>query len=117
MYTFYEYPKCSTCKQAKTELKDLGLDFEAIDIKTNPPQVEILRDLMEKSNLDLKKFFNTSGNSYRALGLKDKFNQLTVDEALALLSADGMLIKRPILIKDGKILQIGYRTAYKDLKL
>ncbi|MGZ7144767.1 ArsC/Spx/MgsR family protein, partial [Streptococcus pyogenes] len=73
--------------------------------------------LMEKSGLDLKKFFNTSGNSYRALGLKDKFDTLTVDQALELLAADGMLIKRPILIKDGKILQIGYRTAYEELDL
>ena len=117
MYTFYEYPKCSTCKAAKAELVKLGLDFEAIDIKTNPPQVEILRGLLDKSNLELKKFFNTSGNSYRALGLKDRFDQLTVDEALKLLAADGMLIKRPILIKDGRVLQIGYRTPYEDLGL
>ena len=117
MYIFYEYPKCSTCKQAKAELKSLGLDFEAIDIKNNPPKTEMLGALMEQSDLDLKKFFNTSGNSYRKLGLKDRFDQLTVDEALELLAADGMLIKRPILIKDGKILQIGYRTAYKDLGL
>ena len=117
MYTFYEYPTCSTCKEAKAELKRLGLDFEAIDIKTNPPQVELLKGLLDKSNLELKKFFNTSGNSYRALGLKDRFDQLTVDEALELLAADGMLIKRPILIKDGRVLQIGYRTPYADLGL
>ena len=117
MYTFYEYPTCSTCKAAKAELKRLGLDFEAIDIKTNPPQVELLKGLLDKSNLELKKFFNTSGNSYRALGLKDRFDQLTVDEALELLAADGMLIKRPILIKDGRVLQNGYRTPYADLGL
>lgn len=117
MYTFYEYPKCTTCKKAKAELVRLGLDFEAIDIKINPPQVETLRDLMENSNLNLKNFFNTSGNSYRALGLKDKFDNLTVNQALELLAADGMLIKRPILIKDGNILQIGYRTAYELLEL
>ena len=75
------------------------------------------RGLLDKSNLELKKFFNTSGNSYRALGLKDRFDQLTVDEALELLAADGMLIKRPILIKDGRVLQIGYRTPYADLGL
>ena len=117
MYTFYEYPKCSTCKAAKAELEKLGLDFEAIDIKTNPPQVEILRGLLDKSNLEMKKLFNTSGNSYRALGLKDRFDQLTVDEALKLLAADGMLIKRPILIRDGRVWQNGYRTAYADLGL
>lgn len=117
MYTFYEYPKCTTCKKAKKELQDLGLAFEAIDIKNNPPQVDILRQLLEKSDMNLKQFFNTSGNSYRELGLKDKFDDLTVDEALALLSKDGMLIKRPILIDKDKVLQIGYRTPYADLHL
>lgn len=117
MYTFYEYPKCSTCQKARKELVALGVNFESIDIKTNPPQVEILRELMEKSELDLKKFFNTSGNSYRALGLKERFDTLTVNEALELLAADGMLIKRPILVKDGQVLQIGYRTSYEDLGL
>ncbi|HGO8538096.1 TPA: ArsC/Spx/MgsR family protein, partial [Streptococcus suis] len=60
---------------------------------------------------------NTSGNSYRELGLKDKFESLTVDQALDLLANDGMLIKRPLLIQDGKILQIGYRTKYENLGL
>ncbi|MDY5974839.1 ArsC/Spx/MgsR family protein, partial [Streptococcus hyovaginalis] len=69
------------------------------------------------SGLDLKKFFNTSGNSYRELDLKDKFDSLAVDEALELLSKDGMLIKRPILIKDDKVLQIGYRSPYEALDL
>lgn len=117
MYTFYEYPKCMTCQKAKKELLALGVEFEAIDIKKNPPQVELLGDLLANSSLDLKKLFNTSGNSYRALGLKDKFDDLSVEEALKLLAADGMLIKRPILIKDGKILQIGYRTPYMELGL
>ncbi|TCD46628.1 Spx/MgsR family RNA polymerase-binding regulatory protein [Streptococcus sp. X16XC17] len=117
MYTFYEYPKCTTCKKAKKELQDLGLEFEAIDIKTNPPKVEILREWMGRSDLNLKQFFNTSGDSYRELGLKDKFDSLTVDEALELLSQDGMLIKRPILLKDQQVLQIGYRTSYADLQL
>ncbi|MBM7643520.1 arsenate reductase family protein [Streptococcus loxodontisalivarius] len=116
MLTFYQYPKCTTCRKAIKELTDLGLDFESVDIKSNPPQVQILRDLLEQSDIKLKQLFNTSGNSYRELGLKDKFDSLSVDEALELLSKDGMLIKRPILIKDGKILQIGYRTAYADLE-
>lgn len=117
MYTFYEYPKCTTCKKAKKELDRLGLAYESVDIKTNPPKVSLLKELLENSGLDLKKFFNTSGNSYRELGLKDKFDSLTVDEALELLSKDGMLIKRPILIKDDKVLQIGYRTPYAELDL
>lgn len=117
MLLFYEYPKCSTCRAAKAELQALGLDFEAIDIKSNPPQASQLKEWMEATGLELKKYFNTSGNSYRTLGLKDRFDQLTVDQALELLASDGMLIKRPLLIQDGKILQIGYRTAYKELGL
>ncbi|MFM0600917.1 arsenate reductase family protein [Streptococcus suis] len=117
MILFYEYPKCSTCRAAKAELKSLGLEFEAIDIKATPPSADQLKSWMEATGLDLKKYFNTSGNSYRQLGLKDKFDILTVDQALDLLANDGMLIKRPLLIQDGKILQIGYRTKYENLGL
>ena len=117
MYTFYEYPKCSTCRKAKAELNQLGLDVESINIKENPPSAQFLKELLAGSDLELKKFFNTSGQSYRSLGLKDKLPTLSVDEAVNLLASDGMLIKRPILIKDGKFLQIGYRTPYQDLNL
>ena len=117
MYIFYQYPKCSTCRKAKAELDQLGLDIESIDIKENPPSAAFLKDLLASSELDLKKFFNTSGQSYRSLGLKDKLADMTLDEAVELLASDGMLIKRPILIKDDKILQIGYRTPYADLNL
>lgn len=115
MILFYEYPKCSTCRAAKAELKKLGLEFEAIDIKTTPPKAAQLKEWMDATGLELKKYFNTSGNSYRELGLKDRFADLTVDEALDLLANDGMLIKRPLLIQDGKILQIGYKTPYENL--
>ncbi|HEL1542192.1 TPA: arsenate reductase family protein [Streptococcus suis] len=117
MIIFYEYPKCSTCRAAKAELNSLGLEFEAIDIKSTPPSAEELKAWMEATGLELKKYFNTSGNSYRELGLKDKFDSLTVVQALDLLANDGMLIKRPLLIQDGKILQIGYRTKYENLGL
>ncbi|HEL2474729.1 TPA: arsenate reductase family protein [Streptococcus suis] len=117
MIIFYEYPKCSTCRAAKAELNSLGLEFEAIDIKSTPPSAEELKAWMEATGLELKKYFNTSGNSYRELGLKDKLESLTVDQALDLLANDGMLIKRPLLIQDGKILQIGYRTKYENLGL
>ncbi|MFA9414284.1 Spx/MgsR family RNA polymerase-binding regulatory protein [Streptococcus sp. E29BA] len=114
-YLYYEYPKCSTCKAAKKELNQLGVAFEAIDIKATPPTASQLKEWMAATGLELKKYFNTSGNSYRTLGLKDRFDSLTEEEALALLAADGMLIKRPLLIKDGKILQIGYKTPYEEL--
>ncbi|CYX79297.1 arsenate reductase family protein [Streptococcus suis] len=117
MILFYEYPKCSTCRAAKAELKSLGLEFEAIDIKSTPPSAEEIKAWMEATGLELKKYFNTSGNSYRELGLKDKFDSLSLEQALNLLANDGMLIKRPLLIQDGKILQIGYRTKYENLGL
>ncbi len=101
----------------KAELKSLGLEFEAIDIKSTPPSAEELKAWMEATGLELKKYFNTSGNSYRELGLKDKFDSLSLEQALNLLANDGMLIKRPLLIQDGKILQIGYRTKYENLGL
>lgn len=113
MYYFYEYPKCTTCKKAKAELQHLGIEFEAIDIKKNPPSADRLKKWIELSRLPLKNFFNTSGQSYRALGLKDHFSELTLDEAVTLLAADGMLIKRPILVKDDKVIQIGYKTSYE----
>ena len=117
MYTFYEYPKCSTCRKAKAELNQLGLEVESVNIKENPPSAQFLRELLEGADLELKKFFNTSGQSYRSLGLKDKLPTLSQDEAVKLLSSDCMLIKRPILINDGKVLQVGYRSPYKDLNL
>ncbi|MFW5457719.1 Spx/MgsR family RNA polymerase-binding regulatory protein [Streptococcus hyovaginalis] len=104
------------CKSAQAIGSAVGKN-PPIDIKTNPPKVSFLKELLENSNLDLKKFFNTLGNSYRELDLKDKFDTLTVDEALELLSQDGMLIKRPILVKGDKVLQIGYRSPYEALDL
>lgn len=116
-YLYYEYPKCSTCKAAKKELLALGISFTAIDIKTSPPTVEQLKTWLDKTGIELKAYFNTSGNSYRSLGLKDKWQDLTEEEVLKLLAADGMLIKRPLLIRDDHLLQIGYKTPYSALGL
>ncbi|EHI69933.1 arsenate reductase family protein [Streptococcus ictaluri] len=117
MITFYQYPKCSTCQKALKELSALGLDVATIDIKANPPKAEIIKKWMITSDYSIKNFFNTSGNSYRQLGLKDKIDGLTIDQAAELLAKDGMLIKRPILVKDDKVLQVGYRKPYQDLNL
>ena len=117
MFTFYHYPKCTTCQRAKKELDQLGISYQAIDLKENPPTAKILGELLDSSDYSLKQLFNTSGNSYRALGLKDKFASLTREEALNLLAADGMLIKRPLLVKDGKLLQVGHRKSYRELGL
>ena len=117
MLQFIEYPKCSTCRKAKAELNQLGVDFEAVDIVKETPSQEQLLQWMTNSDLEIKSFFNTSGIKYRELGLKGKVPHLTAQEAADLLSTDGMLIKRPLLVQDGRIVQVGYRTEYKDLNL
>ena len=117
MLQFIEYPKCSTCRKAKAELKELGLDFEAVDIVQNTPSRDQLLDWIQNSDFELKSFFNTSGLKYRELGLKEKVPHLTAQEAADLLATDGMLIKRPLLVRDNQILQIGYRKAYAELEL
>ena len=117
MLQFIEYPKCSTYRKAKAELKELGLDFEAVDIVQNTPSRDQILDWIQNSDFELKSFFNTSGLKYRDLGLKEKVPHLTAQEAADLLATDGMLIKRPLLVRDNQILQIGYRKAYAELEL
>ena len=117
MLQFIEYPKCSTCRKAKAELNQLGVDFEAVDIVQNTPSLDQLLDWIQNSDFELKAFFNTSGLKYRELGLKEKVPHLTAQEAADLLATDGMLIKRPLLVRDNRILQIGYRKAYEELGL
>ncbi|WP_102273953.1 arsenate reductase family protein [Cytobacillus massiliigabonensis] len=106
--TFYWYPKCGTCRKAKKWLDDHNLAYEAIHIADNPPSASDLKSLYEKSGLDIKKFFNTSGQKYRELGLKDKVKSLSNDELLDLLATDGMLIKRPI-VTDGNNVTVGFK--------
>ena len=103
-----EYPKCTTCQKAKKFLTDNGVEFTARHIKEDNPTYEELKLWYEKSGLPLKKFFNTSGLLYKSMDLKNKLPQMSEDEQLKLLSTDGMLVKRPILITDTKIL-VGFR--------
>ena len=105
---FIEYPKCTTCQKAKKFLVDNGVDFTARHIKEENPTFEELKLWHEKSALPLKKFFNTSGLLYKSMDLKNKLPEMSEDEQLKLLSTDGMLVKRPILITDSKIF-VGFR--------
>ena len=106
---FLEYPPCSTCKKAKKWLDDHGLTYTARHIKEENPTYEELSRWLEVSGLPVKKFFNTSGLQYKALGLKEKLPQMSQDEQLRLLSSDGMLVKRPIVVtEDGSVL-VGFR--------
>ena len=106
--TFYWYPKCGTCRNAKKWLDAHQLSYEEVHIVEHPPSREELQEFYLKSGLELKKFFNTSGMKYRELGIKDKMKSATDDELLELLASDGMLIKRPILT-DGDRVTVGFK--------
>ncbi len=108
MLLFLCYPKCSTCKKAQAFLDEKGLRYEVRDIKLNNPDIDELRLWWERSGLPLKRFFNTSGLQYKALGLKEKLPEMSDEEQLTLLATDGMLVKRPILISDQFVL-VGFR--------
>ena len=105
---FIEYPPCTTCKKAKKWLQDHELDFTARHIKEENPTAGELDAWQEKSGLELKKFFNTSGMRYRELELKDKLPTMSREEQLRLLSSDGMLVKRPILVTGDTVL-VGFK--------
>lgn len=109
-YTFVCYPKCSTCKKARAFLETEGIEFEERHIVENCPTKEELAAWQKTSGLPLKRFFNTSGNVYKEKQLKDKLPALTEEEQLALLSENGMLIKRPILV-GGDVALLGFREA------
>ena len=104
------YPKCSTCQKAKAWLDEQGLNCDVRDIKSENPTAEELRQWHRVSGLPLKRFFNTSGQQYRALELKDKLPTMSEDEQFALLASDGMLVKRPILVGDDFVL-VGFKQA------
>lgn len=112
---FVCYPKCTTCGKAKKYLEDHDFDFEFRDIKEDNPGYEELKAWHEKSGLPLKRFFNTSGMKYRELNLKDKLADMSEDEQYKLLATDGMLVKRPILVTDDKVL-VGFKEKeYAEL--
>lgn len=117
MLEFIEYPKCSTCKKAKNELDKLGLKYKDVHIVEETPSEKVILKWIETSGFELKQFFNTSGIKYRELGLKDKVGTLSNKEAAKLLASDGMLLKRPILVENGMVKQIGYRQTYDKLEL
>ncbi|KIL27100.1 arsenate reductase [Bacillus altitudinis] len=104
---FYEYPSCGTCRKAKKWLEEHNKDINSIHIVEETPDKDTLKALYEKSGLELKKFFNTSGQKYRELQLKDKLPAMSEDEQLELLASNGMLIKRPITT-DGKRVTVGF---------
>ncbi len=115
MMLFIYYPKCSTCMKAKMFLDEMGMKYEERNIKENPPSYEELKMYYQKSGLPIKKFVNTSGVLYRELNLKDKIKQMNVEEILKLISTDGMLIKRPLLVSNNVVLTGFKKEEYKKL--
>lgn len=107
---FLWYPKCSTCQKAKKWLDAQGISYETRHIGEENPSSEELRLWYQASGLPLKKFFNTSGQKYRELGLKDRLPGLSEQEQIALLASDGMLVKRPIIADGGSVL-VGFKEA------
>lgn len=110
MVIFIEYPKCTTCQKAKKWLDDNGIEYIDRHIKEEKPTYNELREWHAKSGLPLKKFFNTSGLLYKSMELKDKLPAMSEDEQLQLLSTDGMLVKRPIIVTENTVLT-GFRPA------
>ena len=107
---FIEYPPCSTCQKARKWLDEAGIAYESRHIKENKPTYEELKDWHRRSGLPLKKFFNTSGLLYKSMNLKEKLPAMTEEEQLQLLATDGMLVKRPIVVK-GDIVLTGFKAA------
>ena len=113
---FLCYPKCSTCQKAKAWLEERGISYDLRDIKQNNPTVEELTAWYQKSGLPLKKFFNTSGNLYKEMHLKDKLPQMSEEEQLSLLATNGMLVKRPLVVGEDFVLT-GFKEAeWEQLK-
>ena len=107
---FLCYPQCTTCQKAKKWLEENHIAYDLRDIQQENPTYEELAEWQRRSGLPLKKFFNTSGLLYRSLALKEKLPGMREDEMLRLLAADGMLVKRPLLIGDDFVL-VGFREA------
>lgn len=104
------YLKCATCKKAEKYLLEKGVVFTKRDIKEDKPSLEELTKWYKASGLPLKRFYNTSGNLYKELGLKDKIKTMSEEEQLALLATDGMLVKRPIIVTEDYVL-VGFKEA------
>ena len=111
MTKVYCYSRCSTCKKALKWLDDNGIGHTVIDIKEDHPDEKTLRKLHKKSGLPLKRFFNTSGQLYREMELSKKLPDMSEDEMFNLLASDGMLVKRPLLITEDKVL-----TGFKEVE-
>lgn len=112
---FVNYPKCNTCKRAEKFLKENNVEFVNRNIVEENPTAEELSLWMDKSGLEPRKFFNTSGVLYREMNLKDKIKTMSKEEMIEILSTNGMLVKRPLLVTEDIVL-VGFKEEnYKEI--
>lgn len=116
MLKFIGYPKCTTCCKAQKWLDEKGAEYELRNIKTENPTFDELTEWYKMSGLPLKKFFNTSGLLYKSMDLKNKLCEMSEEEMLRLLSSDGMIVKRPLLIGEDFVLT-GFKIAEWEQKI
>lgn len=112
----YYYPNCGTCKKALKWLENQGVQVELKHIVEETPSVEILSEIYQKSGLPIQKLFNTSGKKYQELNMKEQLKKMTDEEALSLLSGEGMLIKRPLVLADDFAL-VGFKVDEWEKKI
>ena len=112
--TIYTLKTCDSCRKATRWLKENNIPFEEVSIRETPPSTLELRRALADLNGDIRKLFNTSGQDYRSLGLKDKLSTLSENEAIALLASNGNLIRRPFLITENAT-QVGFKGTYEGL--
>lgn len=113
---FICYPRCTTCQKARTWLNEKGVSYDFRDIKQDNPSKEELRHWQSVSGLPLRRFFNTSGMLYRTLNLKERLSHMSDEEQLSLLSSDGMLVKRPLVVGEDFVL-VGFEQSEWEKKL
>ncbi len=116
MIKMYYYNKCGTSRKAKKYFDENGINYEIVQIVDNPPSKEELKEMVSKSGLEIKKFFNTSGQSYRTMNMKDRMKTASVEELLDILASDGKIIKRP-LIFDGNTVTVGWNDENAEVWL
>ena len=116
MNLFIHYPKCSTCQKAKKWLENNNIPFTERNIIEETPTVQELKEWIERSGKEVRSFFNTSGLKYRELNLKEKLNEMTLEEKIKLLASDGMLIKRPLLVTDKEIYRGFREKEWENIK-
>ena len=107
---FLCYPKCSTCQKAKKWLDEHHVTYTERHIVEDNPSYGELKEWYERSSLPLKKFFNTSGMLYKEMELKNKLPLMSEEEQLKLLATNGMLVKRPLIVTDDKVL-VGFKES------